>query len=153
MSIVGSSFTKMDVVRAKALKGKVNINNNIGIIDISSEGLALGGANEKGLKFTFDFTCVYEPDIGHIKLTGELLVIEKAELTKEIIDSWNDKKQIRKDYMTNILNAVLTKCNVQALILSQTMNLPPPIPMPKVSADAQEVQEKPAAKPAKPAKK
>ena len=34
--------------------------------------------------------------------------------------------------MTTLLNALLAKCNVQALILSQDVNLPPPIPLPKV---------------------
>ena len=34
--------------------------------------------------------------------------------------------------MAGLLNTILTKCNVQALILSQEVNLPPPIPMPKV---------------------
>ena len=31
-----------------------------------------------------------------------------------------------------LLNSILNKCNVQALILSQDINLPPPIPLPKV---------------------
>jgi hypothetical protein len=34
--------------------------------------------------------------------------------------------------MENILNSILTKCNIQALILSQDVNLPSPIPLPKV---------------------
>jgi len=135
MSIVGSSFTKIDVERKKALKGKVNINNNVSIVNVAEEDLALGKSSEKGLKFSFDFICNYEPEIGHIKLSGEILIIEKEETTKAIMKSWKEKKQVPKEFMTNILNAVLTKCNVEALILSQTMNLPPPIPMPKVAQD------------------
>ncbi len=51
---------------------------------------------------------------------------------KEILKSWSKDKKISKDIMSNILNNVLVKCNIQALILSQYMNLPPPIPLPKV---------------------
>ena len=32
-----------------------------------------------------------------------------------------------------IINSILTKCNIQSIILSNTVNLPPPVPMPKVN--------------------
>lgn len=135
MAIVGSNFIKMDIERSKPLKGKVNINNNIAITDVIESEMGLGSEQEKGMKFVFDYGCTYEPNVGHIKLIGEIFLIEKEELTNSILKSWKDNKEVPKEYMTNVLNAVLTKCNVQSLILSQTMNLPPPIPMPKVSID------------------
>jgi hypothetical protein len=45
--------------------------------------------------------------------------------------------------MSAILNTVLTKCNIEALILSQEVNLPSPIPLPKVKVDSAEDTEKP----------
>ncbi len=141
MAIVGSSFTKIDVDRKKPVQGKVSINNNVAISDVSKADINVADSKDMGLKFVYQYDCVYTPDIGHIKLTGDLLVIEKGDVAKEILTSWEGKKEVPKDYMTMILNAVLTKCNVQSLILSQTMNLPPPIPMPKVSVDAAETVE------------
>jgi len=41
-------------------------------------------------------------------------------------------KQVPKDIMGDILNTILMRCNVEALVLSRDVNLPPPIPMPKV---------------------
>ena len=50
-------------------------------------------------------------------------------------------KKIAKDIMSRVLNAVLAKCNIEALILSQEVNLPPPIPLPKVTMTSNEKQE------------
>ena len=47
---------------------------------------------------------------------------------------WKKNKAIPKEAMTAVINTALTKCNIQALILSQQVNLPPPIPLPKVGA-------------------
>ena len=38
-----------------------------------------------------------------------------------------------EEVMAQVINSVLTKSNIQALILSRDVNLPPPIPMPKVN--------------------
>ena len=50
---------------------------------------------------------------------------------KKAIDGWKKEKKVDKDIMTQVLNTALTRCNVQALILSQDLNLPPPIPLPR----------------------
>jgi hypothetical protein len=34
--------------------------------------------------------------------------------------------------MVPVLNSILAKCNIQAIILTREVNLPPPIPLPKV---------------------
>ncbi len=107
MTIVGSSFTKISIERTKPYQGKININNNISIIDIVPEELSLGKSDESGLKFIFEYTCTYEPGVGSISLTGELMAIDKEDVAKKIIDSWAKTKQIPKEFMTQILNVVL----------------------------------------------
>jgi len=37
--------------------------------------------------------------------------------------------------MSEILNIILTRCNIQALILARDINLPSPIPLPKVKVE------------------
>ena len=56
----------------------------------------------------------------------------KKNKVKEVLDGWKKDKKLPKEIMTTILNSVLTKCNIQALILSEQINLPPPIPLPKL---------------------
>ena len=58
--------------------------------------------------------------------------IALSKKTKEILASWKKDKKVPKELMAGLLNTILTKCNIQALILSQEINLPAPIPLPKV---------------------
>ena len=46
------------------------------------------------------------------------------------------EKKLNKDVAEKIINNILTKCNIQSIILSNTVNLPPPVPMPKVNVAA-----------------
>jgi hypothetical protein len=133
MAIVGFSFVKMVVERKNFVKGKVNIANNISIKDVHEHDLSLGKDKQPALKMTFEFTSKYKPDIGDITLTGEVINLEDEKKTKEILKEWKKSKKLPQEVMTPVLNHVLNKCNIQSLILSKDINLPPPIPMPRIN--------------------
>ena len=61
--------------------------------------------------------------------------MESSKKVSEVMDRWKKEKKLDQELMTKILNSVLMKCNVQALILSQDLNLPPPIPLPKINVN------------------
>ena len=131
MTVIGFSFNKMQIEKKNPVKGKVSINNNVGIKNLEETKLNIN-TTKKALKLDFEFTSVYEPGIGKILLTGEVIYLVEKDKADTIVKNWKKNKKIEKDIMTNILNNVLAKCNVQALILSKDMNMPPPIPLPKV---------------------
>ena len=131
MTVIGFSFNKMLIEKKGAVKGKVSINNNVGIKNVEETKLNIN-TTKKALKMDFEFTSEYEPAIGKILMTGEVVYLVDKDKAPEIVKNWKKNKKIEKDIMTNVLNNVLTKCNIQALILSKDMNLPPPIPLPKV---------------------
>ena len=131
--IVGFGFTKLSAEKKEAPKGKIDINNNVTIKNVQEDDFSFGKEKQQNvLRFTFEFTSKYEPAVGTILFEGDLLYLEEPKKIKEILSSWKKDKKIPKEIMTGLLNTILTKCNVQALILSQEVNLPPPIPMPKV---------------------
>jgi len=132
MTIIGFNFTKIRVEKKQAFKGKININNNISISGVDDNEFSLGNSKQKGLKFTVDFDTKYEPKLGSIQLTGDVLFLGDEKKVNEILESWKKDKKIPKETMTAVLNTALNKCNIQALILSQQINMPPPIPLPKV---------------------
>jgi len=142
MTVVSFNFTKIQAEKKEAGKGKINISNNITIENVEEKDLALGTQKQKVLNFGFKFTSTYGPDIGNIKLNGNVLYSEDAKKVKEILDGWKKDKKLPKDTMTKVLNVVLNKSNIQALILSEHVNLPPPIPLPKVQTE----QQKPSSK-------
>ena len=135
--IVGFGFTKLSAEKGEAAKGKIDINNNVSVKDIQEDNFSLGKDKQQNvLRFIFEFTSNYEPNVGKILFEGELLYMEEPKKAKEILSSWKKDKKIPKELMGAMLNTILIKCNVQALILSQQVNLPPPIPMPKVQMAA-----------------
>ena len=137
--IVGFGFTKLSAEKGEPAKGKIDINNNVSIKDIQEDNFSLGRDKQQNvIRFMFEFTSKYEPNVGSILFEGELLYMEEPKKAKEILSSWKREKKLPKELMGDLLNTILTKCNVQALILSQQVNLPPPIPLPKVQMAAAE---------------
>ncbi len=150
MAIVGFNFNKISVERKKPATGRININNNVKIVSVDGQNLSLGKVKQEGIKFGFEFICSYEPGVGEIKLEGDVLNLEEASKAKEIIDGWKKTKKLEKNLMAVLLNHILNKCNVKALVLSDDINLPPPLQLPKVQVNT---PTKPATKDAKPAPK
>jgi hypothetical protein len=135
MAIIGFNFNKIEAEKKEAMQSKVNVSNNISISKVEEKKFSIETEKQKILCFTFEFLSKYDPDIGSIKLVGDVLLLEEAKKSKEIFDEWNKNKKLPKEIMASILNTALNKCNIQALILSEQINLPPPLPLPKVQMD------------------
>lgn len=133
MAIVAFNFLRMNAERKAAIRGRLNINNNITIKDVQPADLAFGGNKETAIRFTFEFTSTYEPKAGEILLVGELVDMVDEKSVQEIEDSWKKNKRVPPTTMARILPTILNRCNIQALIISRDINLPPPIPMPRVN--------------------
>lgn len=133
MPVVGLSFEKITIEKHNAVKGKVQVNNNVALKDVEKTDINIGPAKHGAIKFHFEFTAKYEPKIADIVMNGFITFFEKPEAIKEILDGWKKDKKIPKETMTSILNTVLSRCNIEALIFAREVNLPPPIPLPKVT--------------------
>ena len=136
--IVGFGFTKLSAEKNQNSKGKIEINNNVTIKSVEEADVPLGKEKQTALKIVFNFITKYSPDLGSISFEGEVIYMADSKKGKEIIASWKKDKKLPKDLMAPILNTILTRCNIKALIISQDVNLPPPIPLPKVSLQAKE---------------
>lgn len=134
MTIVGFGFTKINVERKGNAVGKVSISNNVSITKVTKTDLSFGKAKQNALKFEFEFIASYEPKLGSIALNGEVIWMDKKENVDKLEKEWKKSKKIDKEVMTPVLNHVLNKCNIEALLLSREVNFPPPIPLPKVTA-------------------
>jgi len=133
--IIGFNFTKISVEKKPATaSGKINISNNISITDVKEKEISLGKAKQKTLLFTFKFNSKYEPAIGDIEILGNITYVSDQTKITEIMNNWKKDKKLPKEVMTQVIGAALNKSNIQALILSRDINLPPPIPLPKVKA-------------------
>ncbi|MBD3310148.1 hypothetical protein GF351_02930 [Candidatus Woesearchaeota archaeon] len=134
MVIVGFNITKIEASRKGGIKGQVKINNNVSIEKVEPQKLNLGKAEQQGIRFDFTYSTDYEPGIGSVVMKGHTVTIEEETRLKEILDGWKKDKKLPNEVMNPILNSVLQRCTIKAIALSQDINLPPPVPMPKVQA-------------------
>ncbi len=132
MTIVGFNFTRICAVKEKSVQGKISISNKVKITDAVQADLALGKDKQQGVKFMFEYVSNYEPKVGEITLEGDLLYLADQKTVKETLDLWKKDKKLPQSVMGSVLNTVLMKCNIQALIASRDVNLPPQVQLPKV---------------------
>ena len=133
MPVVGLAFNKIVIEKYGPVKGKVSVNNNVALKDVERSDLTVGPTKQNALRFHFEFTAKYEPKLGDMTMIGFLTFFDKPEKVTEIMDGWKKDKKIPKDIMSSVLNTVLSRCNIEALIFAREVNLPPPIPLPKVN--------------------
>ena len=133
MSVVGFNFDKMLIERTNPIKGNLSVKNDMVIKEVREEEVFIGSKKEKALKFIFEFSSKYEPDVAQIILIGHVLYMADSKETKDIMNKWKKEKDMPQKVAAQVLNTALIKSNIKALHLSQDMNLPPHIRLPTIS--------------------
>jgi len=145
MVVIGFNFTKLLGEKTAPTKGKINIRNNVVVTDVEESSLALE-KNKKALNVLFRFNSTYDPEIAQIIIEGNVLFMEDDKKTDALFAEWKKDRRMSRDVMTEIINTILARCNIQALIMSRDLNLPTPIPLPKITSGQQTTASKPAVK-------
>jgi hypothetical protein len=88
----------------------------------------------------FVLTIIYNPSIAQISLKGTAYVLgEKAEIDK-IVKDYEDKKPPPQIVVQSISNVVF----IESVLISRTLNIPPPIPLPQIGDGRNSKGAKPA---------
>ncbi|MEM4253768.1 MAG: hypothetical protein QXR48_00035 [Candidatus Woesearchaeota archaeon] len=133
MTVVGLQINKIVVEKLAPAKGKISVNNNVAVKDVEKTELVFGNSKQDAINFTFEFKASYEPKVATMTFEGNVTYFDKPQAIEDIIKGWKKDKKVAPEIMSGVLNQILTKCNVEALLLSREVNLPPPIPMPRVN--------------------
>ena len=121
----------MSAERKSVPAEKMNISNNVSVKDVD-EFPVKGKPKDKAARFLYQFVSTYEPDVGRIEISGEVIWADEEKRIKDLLVSWKKDKKIPKEVMTEVLNVVLARCNIESVVISRDISLPPPIPLPKV---------------------
>ena len=139
MTIVNINLHKVHAERnIDAKGGQIKINNNVSLKDLEEMNFVAEG--KKGLKFTFGFTCEYEPNLGKIEVEGQVLYVDLEKMIDTIKKGWDKDKKVPMDVMEQIVNAALHKGNIQAIKISEDISLPSPLPLPKVRSAPEQAE-------------
>jgi len=89
------------------------------------------GMNEKRenfLEVPFVFTVNYNPAVAQISVKGRAHVTGSKSELKKILDEYKEKHVPPPIVVQSISNAAF----VESVIITRTLNVPPPIPLPKI---------------------
>ncbi len=133
MPIISFGFTKISGERKEQKSGQLNIKNGIVLKDAIKTKFTIGPQSQDVLRVLFEFTSKYDPNRGSITLEGEVLHLDKPEKIEALAKAWQKEKKLPKDDARVFINHILSKCNIEAILLSRELNLPSPIELPRIS--------------------
>jgi len=134
MKIVGINFTKINAEKLEENSNqKLNIKSNIDISDVYDVKYEFLNLKEALVGVKFTYLVNYEPNYAKISFEGIVVFSVAKEESKEILDSWREKK-VLDAFKVPLFNTILKKSNIKALHLEEELNLPTHIPMPSVKA-------------------
>jgi hypothetical protein len=140
MTTVGFVFTKIAAEKKTVSDQNIRIENNVGITSVELANII--DPKRSIVKFEFAFYCKYEPSVGIIELKGELVEMFDKELATKIVDSWKKDKKLHPEIMSRVLNTIMSRSNVEAILMSKELQLPPPVQLPKVEVKPRSAEAK-----------
>ena len=100
----------------------VQIATNLNVVGINKK-------DEDILEVPFVFTINYTPGVAQISLKGKSHVKGSKEELKQILKDHKEKKPPPSIILQSISNVVF----LETVIICRSLNIPPPIPLPKIS--------------------
>lgn len=134
MPVVGLSFTTMEAKRGKGtIKGEIKINSTPKINEVKE--VSVPALNKKALSLKFEFVTKYDPDIGEVKIGGDLVYM--TDKNAAVLKQWKAKKSLPEEVSVEVLNHLFRRCLLKISNMAEDLQLPPPIQMPRVKSQSE----------------
>ena len=132
MPFIGFNFDKIEASKnVDEIKGNINVKHTLNIVNVEEHEITMDKKQDV-LKFVFEFKLNYEPKIGNINITGNMMYLDEPKKMKELFRNWKKDKKLPQNITQALFNTILAKANIKALNLAQDINLPPHLPLPKL---------------------
>jgi len=136
--IVGFSIKTINAERKDMPKGRIDINSTPKIISVSDAKVDFI-SKQKPLSVEFEFTTKYEPEVGEIRILGNVFYVGKN--MKDTLKVWKKDKILSKEVDIEVKNFLFRKCLSIGMNLSENMQLPPPLIFPRVMPKQKEKED------------
>jgi hypothetical protein len=100
----------------------IQINTNINVVGMEKK-------QDESLEVPFVLSIVYNPSIAQMSLKGNAYVVGEKDEIDKILKDYEQKKPPTTIIMQSISNVVF----IESVLISRTLNVPPPIPLPQIS--------------------
>ena len=129
MPIIGYTIKSITAERKDSLNRQLNINSAPKITSVQEKQINVGGKKEV-IDIGFEFVTEYKPDVGLIKIVGEVFYTGKN--NKNVLKEWEKNKKLPTEVDVEVKNFLFRKCLTIGINLSEQMQLPPPLMFPIV---------------------
>ncbi len=133
MPIIGLNFDSIFAEKKKELRAPIKINTNVEVTNVKKEDTSLGNKEDSVLRFDFEFSLVYSPKDADLVLKGHIHYLGKAKDNDKVLSTWKKDKKYDPELARQLVNAILLKANIKALLIGQEVNLPPHIRIPIIT--------------------
>jgi hypothetical protein len=131
--IVNFTLDKISVDKKKNPKGTIEAKNSIKFLDVSELALPNTIKDKSLVTFKFQYKVIYTPDVAETEIVGTLHFMTDPKTKDQILKDWQKDSKINQNLSTQLVNYVFSRCGVMALSLCRKVDLPPHIPLPKIS--------------------
>lgn len=129
--IVGFSIKTLNAERKSAGQGETGINYHSDITDV--EPAEVPAFDEPLARISFELSITYtidNEDVAVIAFEGTVLWQRDAD---EVIEAWEEEDGLPESVASTVTNHIFRKCLSQAVPLADAIDLPSPVPMPRVA--------------------
>jgi len=133
MNIVNIVFTGISASKTGVPKSKMNISNNMRIDSVEEVKMPVD-KTKVAMKIEFTYSVSYDPDFAKIELKGDVLAIDEEKQARKILDKFKKDKILEKDVALVLMNSILNKCSIEAIVMARELGLPSPIKLPGIKA-------------------
>jgi hypothetical protein len=100
--------------------------------------IGLEKSREDLLEAPFIYTVNYNPAVAQITLKGKVQITGEQEELSRMLAEYKNKKPLPPMIMQAVSNVAI----LESLLVSKTLNVPPPIPLPAISQPASDEKKK-----------
>ena len=130
MPAIGMNISGIEAKKKEEAMMGVKVNTNTNLKDVKEHNL--DPLDKKCLSIDFEFVTSYlspkDKSIAEIVISGDVLFLDND--YKKIIEKWNKDKKLPENISLQVINVVFNKCLKKAILLSDDLQLPSPIPIP-----------------------
>lgn len=140
MNFIGFNFTKVSVERFSSMRTGAKIQTNVDIKDVTQAKADFMNSKESILEVKFSYNIKYDPKIADILFEGTIIVSASPKESRDILKSWK-KQDLPEEFKMQVINIVMRKSSIKALVFEDEMNLPLHLPLPTFRKQEKEKQD------------
>ncbi len=128
MPVIGFSVKSIEANKSVDNAAQITANSTPKITDVKE--IDVHSLDKKALGLSFEFVTDYAPNVGSIKLSGEVIYL--VENNKKILSDWEKNKRLPDFDSVEVLNYLFRRCLLKVVNLADDLQLPPPVQFPIV---------------------